>query len=163
MKTILRLLLFLCIPNINAQTNNQNFEALKEEIAKSNPNIDFKDKLVFISTWKSTDFESREINKEAHRVYKIYEKAKLKNGEKGVVFISINLDTEDQNRVFAIGKDNLEPSVVYSGSNLLENALSILNTNNSKSIILLDKNGVLQFSNMPKDEIFSSLRSLIVR
>lgn len=163
MKTILRLLLFFCISNINAQTNNQNFEALKEEIVKANPNIDFKDKLVFISVWKSTDFESREINKEAHRVYKIYEKAKLKNGEKGVVFISINLDTEDQNRVFAIGKDNLEPSVVYSGSNLLENALSILNTNNSKSTIVFDKTGSIQYTNLSKDQIFASIRNLITR
>lgn len=165
MKTILTTVLFLfsILSNINAQTDSQNLDSLKKSIAEINPTVDFNDKLVFISVWKSTDAESREINKEAYRVYKIYERAKLKDGEKGTVFISLNLDSDEQVRTFAIGKDSIEPSVVYTDANLIEFVQSIFNSSNPKNNIVLNKNGTVQYFNISKDQIFPSLRNLITR
>lgn len=164
MKTFLiTILIFLLQIHSNAQESNQNFKALKDAINKVNPEIDFTNKLIFISTWKSSDFESREINKEAYRVYKIYEKAKLKNGEKGTVFISLNLDTDSQSRVFAIGKDGIDESIVYSDSKLIKIIESDFSSANPQNILVVDKTGTIQYRNILKDQIFPSLRNLIIR
>lgn len=165
MKTILRtiLLLFLYASNVNAQTSVQNFDDLKKTVNGINPNVDFNNKIIFVSIWKSTDFESREVNKEAYRVYKIYEHAKLKNGEKGTVFISLNLDTDEQNRVFASTKDGIDASFVYTEDNLKKTIYSAFNGSNTQSIMVLDKTGTIQYTNIPKDQIFNSLRALITR
>lgn len=165
MKTILTTVLFLfsVFSNINAQTDSQNLDSLKKSIAKINPAVDFNDKLVFISVWKSADAESREINKEAYRVYKIYERAKLKEGEKGTVFISLNLDSDEQVRTFAVGKDSIESSVVYTDANLIEFVQSAFNSSNPKNNIVLNKNGTVQYFNISKDQIFPSLRNLTTR
>ncbi len=165
MKTILTTVLFLfsVFSNINAQTDSQKLDSLKKAITKINPAVDFNDKLVFISVWKSTDAESREINKEAYRVYKIYERAKLKDGEKGTVFISLNLDSDEQVRTFAIGKDSIDSSVVYADANLIECIQSAFNSSNPKNNIVLNKNGSVQYFNISKDQIFPSLRNLITR
>lgn len=165
MKTILTTVLFLfsILSNINAQTDSQKLDSLKKAITKINPAVDFNDKLVFISVWKSTDAESREINKEAYRVYKIYERAKLKDGEKGTVFISLNLDSDEQVRTFAIGKDSIDSSVVYADANLIECIQSAFNSSNPKNNIVLNKIGSVQYFNISKDQIFPSLRNLITR
>ena len=157
------LLFFLLQIHLYAQEPNQNFKALKDAISKINPAVDFTNKLIFISAWKSTDAESREMNKEAYRVYKIYEKAKLKNGEKGTVFISLNLDSDAQNRVFAIGKDGLDESLVYSDVELVKLIETDFSSANPQNIIVFDKTGEIQFQNITKDQIFSSLRNLITR
>ncbi len=146
-----------------AQKSNQSFDELKHAISKVNPEVDFNDKLVFISVWKSTDAESREINKEAYRVYKIYEKAKLKNGEKGTVFISLNLDADEHNKTFAVGKDGMETAVVYSDVQLAELLRLQFNMATPQNTIVFDKTGTIQYTNLSKDQIFSSLRSLITR
>ncbi|MES2761002.1 MAG: hypothetical protein V4677_02300 [Bacteroidota bacterium] len=159
---ITTLILFLQL-QLNAQESAQNFEGLKQSISKISPEIDLTNKLIFISTWKSTDFESREMNKEAYRVYKIYENARLKNGEKGTVFISLNLDTDDQNRSLAIGKDGIEQSVVYSDTQLITMIQSQFNLSGTQNIIVMDKTGAIQYTNLSKDQIFPSLRNLITR
>lgn len=156
-------LVFFLNTYLIAQEPNQSFDGLKQAISKVNPEVDFSDKLVFVSVWKSTDAESREINKEAYRVYKIYEKAKLKNGEKGAVFISLNLDTDIQNRNLAVGKDSIEATVVYSDPNLISLVQSGFNLSGTQSTIVLDKIGVVQYTNISKDQIFPSLRNLITR
>lgn len=165
MKTffITTLVFLLHFQTITAQTATQNFDALKQAINKINPEVDFTDKLVFISTWKSTDFESRETNKEAYRVYKIYERAKLKNGEKGTVFISLNLDTDNQIRTISIGKDGLDASVVYSNNELIKLIDKAFSVANPQNTIVFDKTGTVQYTNIPKDQIFPSLRNLITR
>ena len=151
-------LVFLLRINLCAQESNQKFIELKQVINTINSEVDFNDKLVFISVWKSTDAESREINKEAYRVYKIYERAKLKNGEKGTV-----LDSDEQNRVFAIGKDGLDASIVYSDSQTIDFLHSQFNLSNPQNTIVFDKTGTVQYTNLPKDQIFNSLRNLITR
>jgi hypothetical protein len=162
MKNLVIILAFFSQINLSAQTN-ESFVALKQAINNVHPEIDFTNKLIFISAWKSTDFESRELNKEAYRVYKIYEKAKLKNGEKGTVFISLNLDTDNQSRVFAIGKDGVDESVVYSDSELLKIIESDFNSSTPQNILVIDKTGTIQYRNITREEIFPSLRNLITR
>ncbi len=156
-------LVFILQISLRAQEPDQKFIELKQVINKINPEVDFNDKVIFITVWKSTDAESREINKEAYRVYKIYEKAKLKNGEKGTVFISLNLDTDEQIRAFAIGKDGLEASVVYSDLQVLESLRLHYNITNSQNTIVFDKIGTVQYTNIAKNDLFSSLRNLITR
>ena len=154
----------LCISHSSkAQDTQKSFDELKQTVAKLNPQVDFSNKLVFVSVWKSTDFESREINKEAYRVYKIYKQAKLKNAENGVVFISINLDTDSQNRILAVGKDGIEESLVYSDDQLINLVQSGFNLSATQNTIVIDKTGAIQNTNMPKDQIFPSLRNLITR
>jgi hypothetical protein len=148
---------------MSAQSSNQNFIALKQAISSVNPELDLTNKLIFISTWKSTDAESREINKEAYRVYKIYENAKLKNAEKGVVFISLNLDTDSQIRSIAVGRDGIAESVIYSDSQLITLIQSQFNLSGTQNTIVLDKLGNIEYSNLLKDQIFPSLRNLTTR
>ncbi len=165
MKTILRttLFLFLYISNTQAQTSIQNLDLLKKTISDINPNADFYNKIIFVSIWKSTDFESRAANKEAYRVYKIYERAKLKNGEKGTVFISVNLDEDEHTKNFAVRKDTIDEAVVYSDKKLVDAIQINLDASNIKNNFVVDKYGVIQYTNLKKDQIFSTLRGLITR
>lgn len=156
-------LLFFLNTYLIAQEPNQSFNALKQAISRVNPEVDFSDKLVFVSVWKSTDAESREINKEAYRVYRIYEKAKLKNGEKGTVFISLNIDADEHGKTFATGKDGMETAVVYSDLEVAELLRSKFNIANPQNTIVFDKTGSIQYTNLTKEQIFSSIRNLITR
>lgn len=162
MRTLAVIFFVLFFKVIFAQAPSEKLEQLKTIISSINQDVDFNNKLVFVSLWKSTDAVSREFNKEAYRVYKIYENAKLKNGEKGTVFISVNLDEEFQNRQICVNKDGIEPGVVYSNVRLLE-LLEEFNVRGSQDNIVFDSTGNVQYSNINKDQIFSSIRNLIIR
>jgi len=158
----LMLLILLAFKGFS-QTSTDDFQLFKDEIHRINSEIDFSDKLIFLSVWKSNDYESREINKEAYRVYKIYEVAKLKNGEKGTIFISVNLDEDPKNREISVSRDNISADVVYSNASLIDLLRIHYNITDSKSTILFDKTGTVQFTNISKDQVFPSLRNLITR
>lgn len=164
MKTKLFLLALLFFISFTGFSQNaDDFLLLQKRIHALHPEIDFTDKIVFISFWKSSDFASREINQEAYRVYKIYEKAKLKNGEKGTVFISINEDADAQSMDIAIKKDGVDANVVYTDSSLIELIKARYNVFNSQDNIILDKSGLVQYKNLTKDQMFISMRNLITR
>lgn len=164
MKNFVIIILILFFKShLNAQHPTENFLSLKEAINNINPEVDFSNKLVFITVWKSSDSESRDLNKEAYRVYKIYENAKMKNGEKGTVFISLNLDTVAQNRILAVGKDSIDASTVYFAPELIKIIDLNFTSYSPKSTIVYDKTGAVQYSNIEKDDIFSSLRKLVTR
>jgi hypothetical protein len=162
MKTFFVILITFLQIQLNAQEPDR-FTALKHAVIKINPEVDFTNKLVFISVWKSSDFESRELNKEAFRVYKIYKDAKLKNGEKGTVFISLNLDHDDQITEITTRKDSLDKEVIYTNLALLEELKSRYNLQAANNTILIDKTGDVKYTNLSKDQIFISLRNLITR
>jgi hypothetical protein len=162
MKTFFVILITFLQIQLNAQEPDR-FTALKQAVIKINPEVDFTNKLVFISVWKSSDFESRELNKEAFRVYKIYKDAKLKNGEKGTVFISLNLDHDDQITEITTRKDSLDKEVIYTNLALLEELKSRYNLQAANNTILIDKTGDVKYTNLSKDQIFISLRNLITR
>jgi hypothetical protein len=160
---ILTALFFLFSVSLFGQNNSEKLGNLKNLIETLHPTIDFKDKLVIVSVWSVEDIESRELNKEAYRVYKIYERAKLKNGEKGTVFISVLLNSDEQIRNLAINKDRIDPAVVFSETGLKNLLSSQWNITNAQSNIVFDKSGEIKFQNVPKDQLFPSLRSLITR
>ncbi|MES2512676.1 MAG: hypothetical protein V4580_00975 [Bacteroidota bacterium] len=162
MKTFFVILFALLQIQLNAQEPT-NFTALKQAIINVNPEVDFANKLVFISVWKSSDFESRELNKEAFRVYKIYKDAKLKNGEKGTVFISLNLDQDSQITEITTRKDSLDKEIIYTNATLLDELKSLYHLQTANNTILIDKTGDVKYTNLSKDQIFVSLRSLITR
>lgn len=161
---ILALIFFvLFFKGISAQAPIEKLAQLKSIITSVNQDISFDGKLVFVSLWRGIDIESREMNKEAYRVYKIYENAKLKNGEKGTVFISVNLDDDAQSKILFVAKDGIDLNVVFSDSALIKFLESEFNLTNSQSNIVFDKTGEIKYINVSKDQIFSSLRNLITR
>lgn len=157
------LFIFIFFNNLICQESSDNFIELKKTIETINPNLDLTNRLIFVEVWKSSDFESRELNKEAFRVYKIYEKAKLKNGEKGVVFLSINLDDNSQIQEISIKKDSVNESVVYTDKGMIELLKNRYNMVDSKNNMLVDKNGLVVFKNIQQDQIFSSFNFQITR
>jgi hypothetical protein len=146
-----------------SQTSPERFQQLKNEINQISPDLDLSDKLIFVCIWKSTDADSREINSEAYRVYKIYKNAKLKNGEKGTIFLSVNLDENSQNKEIALSRDGISTDVIYSNAKLIDLLRTEFNLENAQSTMLFDKTGAIQFTNMQKEQIFPSIRSLITR
>ncbi len=86
-KTLILLLCLLSFSVIQAQTPL--FNKIKTLLQEQYPAIDVSDKLIAYNTWQLEDASTREKNEDFDKAHKIYHRAKLKGGTKGIVVVSV--------------------------------------------------------------------------
>lgn len=111
-KTVIKTFIFILAftTQLNAQKVNyvDVTQFIKEQYSTATDN-----KLVLISFWSSQNAQSRALNKELYKAYTVYEKAKLKNGKEGVVFLTVSVDEVEKNYNIALSKDSLTTALNY--------------------------------------------------
>lgn len=149
------LLLIVLGFKLNAQqvTNAQLVKVVNTKL----PNTNLQNKIIALHVWSSSNKESRETNKEFDKVYKAYEFAKLKNGNQGVVFISVNLDDNTVGSITA-GKDGIGKAVIVN-----KNEFAFLANLASGYNVVYDNTGSKVYENLESNKVFSSFNSLITR
>ncbi len=148
-------LLFLS-KGIHSQ-NEQLFKGVKQLLQTRHPELNLEDKLIALNFWSVSDESSREANLAFEKVCSTYSVSKLKGGKKGLVVVLLNKDSLDDLSVITLNKEGILCSHSLKLSELQKQTL--IETKN----VVFNSNGELVFSNLPNDQIFSSIHSLITR
>jgi hypothetical protein len=154
-----KLILFLALVvsglTIKAQapSYNQVLTLVKEKL----PNLDVTNKIVTLHVWSASNKASRETNKEFEKAYSYWENAKLKNGTKGLVVISCNIDDVATGNITA-GKDGINKMPLVNKSEH-----SFLNGLSAGTNIVYDNTGAKVYQDLTSDKIFNSFVQLLTR
>lgn len=142
-----------------AQVSGQD---IRSKALQTVPGINLEDKLLFISVWKSSDYESRQNNKEFNRVANIYSVARLKNARKGVCFVTISLDDNSSAWHISVKKDSINCNYNFENTNgKFTDLIALLN--NQTGSIVVDAAGAVLAKDMKKEDCFPLFHSLITR
>ena len=162
-KSLLVSLFVIVFANLKAQ--NINYPSIQKEIKSTFPEIDFSNKLVVLTIWNSKDLTSREMNKEMIRVCEIYKSAKLKDGIKGIVFVSISSDDNEMQYAICMKKDNNNYQYSICDFKSFSNNSKLFKMEVDQSIknLTFNNNGVLIYQNLETDHIFKSFNTLLTR
>jgi hypothetical protein len=163
MKKALILSVFsLLFSNYYAQDNPKN--KIANLLERNNLSQEFEDKLLLISFWSVKDLNSRDRNKEAQRVFKIYENAKLKGGSKGVYFLNMCMDCNALNYTIAVKRDSLiDKHSIYLKDTELTSVNKTFELDSRPVVFLYDKDGNLIKRGLKKEDVFPVLLNLITR
>ena len=156
-KIILSLVFGLFLMNFSAKAQQPSYNELLSIVQSKLPSLDVYNKIVVINVWSATNNDSRETNKEFDKAYKLWEFAKLKNGNKGVVIISCNVDDATTANI-ATTKDGIKQLI-----NLNKADYSFLNNLTANTNIVYDNTGAKVYENLSSDKIFNSFNQLITR
>lgn len=118
-------------------------------------------RLIAINVWSVSNKPSRQINAEFEKVYKVYEFAKLKGGNKGIIVLNINLDADAVATDITLEKDGIKKSIKVSKENI-----EIINSLKGKAAgynVVFDENGTIVYENLVEGTVFSSIQKLITR
>ena len=143
--------------------NNGTFNELTKIIHDKFPELNISNKLISVCVWSSNDLNSRETNKEYQRLYNIYKDAILKDGRRGMVFISISSDENETYYNIAVQKDGISKNLVFTdlkgaGAGMVQ----LLGMKNNANAIYSSK-GELFFKDLNKTNLQSSVVSLLTR
>lgn len=164
MKTGLKFLLFGASFLMMLSSKAQNFSGndIRNACNDLVPELNLQNKILFINVWQSSDLASRENNKEFLRVSSIYEKAKLKNGPAGIVFINLSIDNELYNWIIATKKDSLVSN--YNLENTSGKYKSLANYFDGKTgNMVIGSDGTLITRDIKKEDCFNLFKSFITR
>ncbi len=156
-KIILSLVFGLFLMNFSAKAQQPSYNELLSIVQSKLPSLDVYNKIVVLNVWSATNNDSRETNKEFDKAYKLWEFAKLKNGNKGVVIISCNVDDATTANI-ATTKDGIKQLI-----NLNKADYSFLNNLTANTNIVYDNTGAKVYENLSSDKIFNSFNQLITR
>ncbi len=162
-KSLLISLFVIVFASFKAQ--NINYPSIQKEIKSAFPEIDFSNKLLVLTIWNSKDITSREMNKEMIRVCEIYKNAKLKDGIKGIVFVSFSSDDNEMQYSICMKKDNnnYQYSICDFKSFSNNSKLFKMEVNQSIKNLTFNNNGVLIYQNLETVHIFKSFNALLTR
>ena len=150
--------------SFNTRLVNDDYVNLTNVIKSKNSDFVFENKLLLVTSWSSSNAESREMNKEALRVYSIYKYAKLKGGAKGVSLFTVSADKSKTNWEIAVNRDELSAETNYCDLKGLDSdLLKKLNVTNLPYNILYDSNGNEVARNITTSNMFKYFNSLITR
>lgn len=143
--------------------NNQRDEIIGL-IEKNNLSREYEDKMILISCWSVKNLASREKNKEAQRVYKIYEQSKLVGGSNGVYFVSLCTDCNALNYNITISRDSILPQNAFflKGADLAS-FTQTFGSDVASDIFLFDKDWNLVKKVIRKEDIFPLMLNQITR
>ena len=156
-KIILSLVFGLFLVSFGLKAQQPSYNELVSIVQAKLPSLDVYNKIVVLNVWSAANNDSRETNKEFDKAYKLWEFAKLKNGNKGVVIISCNVDDLTTANI-AITKDGINKLI-----NLNKADYSFLNNLTSGTNIVYDNAGAKVYENLSSDKIFNSFNQLITR
>ena len=118
-------------------------------------------RMIAINVWSSNNKNSRDLNAEFEKVYKTYEYAKLKGGNKGIIVLNVNLDNDVVNSNITAKKDGITKSITIPNDN--GEILKELKGKSSGYNIVFDSNGNVVYENLTNGNVFNSIHQLITR
>jgi thiol-disulfide isomerase/thioredoxin len=118
-------------------------------------------RLIAINIWSANNKVSRAINDEFDEVYKVYEFAKLKGGNKGIVVLNINLDSDPVNTDILLEKDGISKAIKVPTENT--EIVNLLKEKPAGYNIVFDENGNVVYENLAQGTIFTAIQKLITR
>lgn len=133
---------------LNAFIDNQT----KEVVSK---------RLIAINIWSVNNKSSRLINDEFDEVYKSFEYAKLKGGNKGIIVLNINLESDPVNTDITLEKDGITKAIKVSSDN--SDIINLLKEKPAGYNIVFDENGNVVYENLSQGTVFSAIQKLIIR
>lgn len=149
------LLILLTVFCLHAQ--NPTYSQLVSVISAKLPGADVSNKIISFVSWSATNTQSREVNKEFNRVGAIYQGAKLRNGSKGTIVISCNVD-DPSTATIAANKDGITFSTKINRSEF--NFLTAIPANAN---VVYDNTGAKVYENLTQQNVFISYNQLITR
>ena len=118
-------------------------------------------RLIAINIWSVNNKSSRLINDEFDEVYKAFEYAKLKGGNKGIIVLNINLESDPVNTDITLEKDGITKALKVSSDN--SDIINLLKEKPAGYNIVFDENGNVVFENLAQGAVFSAIQKLIIR
>ena len=89
-------------------TKSQNYSDSISAVFKENfSDIELSGKIIMIEFWSPDNFESRKMNKEMRRVWHIFQKAKMKDADKGAVLFFVSVMNNEPFVNMAMRKDSV--------------------------------------------------------
>jgi hypothetical protein len=120
-----------------------------------------QNRLIAVSVWSPSDKNSREINTQFNEACYVYQNAKLKGGNKGILGVLICNDNDEVAANIALKKDGINNVIVVNASQL--NSFPDLSKKSSSYNAVYDMNGNMIYENLASNTIFDSIRNLITR
>jgi hypothetical protein len=139
------------------KAQNPSYNQLVSIISAKVPGADVSGKLIAFVSWSASNPHSRETNKEFDRVSTIYQGAKLKNGSRGALLISCNIDDAATATIVA-NKDGISYAIRVNISEF-----NFLNTLPGNSNVVYDANGAKIYEGLAKQDVLMSYNQLITR
>lgn len=147
----------LLVSCLFAKAQNPTYNQLLSIVKAKLPNIDLSNKIIAFHVWSAGNNASRETNKEFDKVQKLYEYAKLKNGTKGIVVVSCNVDNVTTGSITA-GKDGIANVVSIN-----KNEYSVLSNVSAGTNVVYDNTFSKIYENLSADKIFNTFNQLLTR
>lgn len=122
----------------------------------THPEISLDNRLIALNVWSTSDNESREANKQFDKAYSIYEFAKLKGGNKGIVVLSISKDNLSTVATIALTKDGVKKMIAVKWEEIEGISPDLSN-------IVFDSTGGTVYKDLPSGKVFESINQLITR
>jgi hypothetical protein len=139
----------------NAQAPN--FSELRQLIYASNPDLEINDHLIAFNVWQMNDAESRLSNQSFEKAYAVYEFAKLKGGNKGLIVILFNQDNLSTEAVILLQKDGVKRVLSLPVNALNASKLGAIRNG------VYSSEGQLLRTNLSANQVFDFIHSLITR
>ena len=140
---------------LNAQ--NPTYNQLVSIISSKLPGVDISNKIISFTSWSAANQASRDINKEFDRVCFIYEGAKLRNGNRGTVMISCNMDDAASATILA-NRDGITYAIRIN-----KTQFDFLSSVPVNSNVVYDNTGAKVYENLKEDKVFISYNQLLTR
>jgi len=156
-KIILNLVFGLFLISFASKAQNPSYMQLVSIVQSKLPSLDVNNKIIVINVWSAANNVSRETNKEFDKAYKLWEFAKLKNGNKGVVVISCNVDDATTANI-ATTKDGISKLI-----NVNKADYDFLKNVSVGTSIVFDNTATKVYEDLSADKIFNSFNKLITR
>lgn len=156
-KTI-TLLFFLAVTGFNAQ--NDLYSKLNSFVANQTKEV-LENRLIAVNIWSVNDKNSRELNIEFEEAYKTFEYAKLKGGNRGIIVLNVNLDSDPVNADITLQKDGVTKLIKVPSVNT--EIINSLKGKNAGYNIVFDNKGNLVYENLLQGTVFTNIQKLITR
>ena len=137
------------------------YSKLSSYLSSQTKEVSIDQRLIAINVWSSSDKNSRDLNADFEKAYKVYEFAKLKGGNKGIIVLNINLDNNSVNGVVTLKKDGISKIIAIPSDK--SEILKELKGKASGYNIVFDTNGNTVYENLVAGTVYESIHKLITR
>lgn len=138
--------------NLYAKLNSFLTNQTKEVVAN---------RLIAVNVWSVNDNNSRNLNIEFEKAYKVFEYAKLKGGNSGIIVLNFCLDNDAVTSDIVGKKDGITKMISLSngGADILKD----LKMKPAGYNIIFDANGNKVYEGLALGTVYSSIQQLITR
>jgi len=151
------LILTLIFVSFYSKAQNPAYNQLISIIAVKVPTLNVADKVIAFTAWSAANQQSRSMNQEFDRVCSIYQGAKLRNGNRGAVLISYNIDNASTATI-AFTRDNIKYAIKVNRSEFPFLAAIAADNN-----VVYDNTGAKVYEGLAAGNVFMSFNQLITR